>query len=179
MMCSGSFPPWRENSNARRTASSHTPPTMTNGIHHSGPVQALHASGDLLYHEEYIPPFLPALVLLPFLLPLFWRYRVTVSRDQVVFGYSTGLTRKCIDRSMILSATPIPHVNGLLEWGGWGIRMKLRGNEVGYICRNGPAVCIQTTGTETKYTFNCKDPQLVCDILMPRRKSSDKFPSIS
>jgi hypothetical protein len=138
---------------------------MSNGFHYSGLAQAPCVSGDLLYHEDYFPPFLPALVLLPFLLPLFWRYSVTVSREQVVFGYSTWLTRKCIDRSMILSATPIPHVNGLLEWGGWGIRMKLRANEVGYICRNGPAVCIQAG--ETKYTFNCKDPELVCDILMP------------
>jgi len=47
--------------------------------------------------------------------------------------------------------------------------MKLFTNEIGYIARNGPAVRI-TTSEETTYVFNCKDPQLVCDILMPRQR---------
>lgn len=38
----------------------------------------------ILYHEEYSPPFLPVLAILPFLLPLFWRFEVTVSLNQVV-----------------------------------------------------------------------------------------------
>jgi len=106
---------------------------MTNGYNPGVPQALAPASGDLLYHEESFPPFLPALVILPFLLPLFWRYRVTVSSDQVVFGYSTALTRKCVERSKVLSAEPIDYVNGLFQWGGWGIRMKLFTNEIGYL----------------------------------------------
>ena len=131
--------------------------------------QAISASGDPLYYESYRPPFLPLLAILPFLLPLFWRYSVKVTKDQVVFGYSSSWTRKCVDRSMILSADPIDHVNGLLQWGGWGIRKKLGSWETGYISTNGPAVRIKTTENKA-FLFNCKEPDLVCDILMSRRK---------
>lgn len=153
---------------------------MTNG---SGSPADSQAAADsittVLYHEEYHPPFLPALAILPFLLPLFWRYSVTVDSDQVVFGYSSGLTRKCIDRSNILSAEPIDHVNGLLQWGGWGIRMKLTFDATGYIAKNGPAVRIKTRDAET-YVFNCKDPQLVCDLVSPREaQDSGILPLIS
>jgi hypothetical protein len=84
--------------------------------------------------------------------------------SQLVFGYSSGQTRKSIDRSLLLSAEPIEHVNGLVQWGGWGIRKNLRW-ETGYVASNGPAVRIKTRDKGGTYVFNCKDPILVCQIL--------------
>jgi hypothetical protein len=118
----------------------------------------------VLYYEESHPLFLPILAILPFLLPFFWTYRVEVSVSQLVFGYSSGLTRRSMDRSMVLSAEPIEHVNGLFQWGGWGIRKNFRW-ETGYIASNGPAVRIKTRDKGGTYVFNCKDPQQVCQIL--------------
>ena len=117
-----------------------------------------------LYYEEYHPPFLPVLAILPFLLPFFWTYSVRVFDAQLDFGYSSGLTHKNMDRSLVLSAEPIDHVNGLSQWGGWGIRKNLQW-ETGYIASNGPAVRIKTKDKGRTYVFNCKDPQRVCQIL--------------
>jgi hypothetical protein len=120
-----------------------------------------------LYHEEYKPPFLPALMILPFLLPFFWKYSVTCTDDErVAFGYSTSYTRQELHRSGIVQVSPIDHINGLTEWGGWGIRMNLRG-EIGYIVTNGPAVRVEMTGESggKTYVFNCKEPQKLCDLL--------------
>ncbi len=143
---------------------------MTNSRSSGASEPLLNPSTDVsLYHEEYFPPFLPALLILPFLLPFFWRYRVTVSRDQVVFGYSSSWTRKSLDRSTIISAEPIQHINGLLHWGGWGIRMQLGTWATGYIARNGPGVRVKTK--DKSYVFNCKDPQHVCAILFPALKN--------
>lgn len=132
-----------------------------------------------LYHEEFHPPFLPALVILPFLLPFFWKYRVTIDDTQLQFGYSSGLTSKTVDRFDIISVEPIEHLNGLTWGGGWGIRVKLTGKEIGYISKNGPAVKIQVEAQDGRggiYVFNCKDPQLVCAILSPtsQRQQSDE-----
>lgn len=140
-----------------------------------------------LYHEEYRPFFLPALILLPFLLPLFWTYEVVITPDTLIFGYSNGLTRERIDRTRIESAEPIPHVNGLWSWGGgWGIRKNLKW-ETGYISKNGPAVRLgiyrhgdggsgggsggggeqDSAGRNDVryYVFNCAEPERVCRIL--------------
>ena len=94
-----------------------------------------------------------------------------MSREQVVFGYSSSWTRQSLDRSTIVSAEPIHHINGLLQWGGWGIRKQLGTWETGYISRNGPGVCVTTS--DKSYVFNCKDPQLVCDILFPNLNNDE------
>jgi hypothetical protein len=117
------------------------------------------------YHEEFFPPFLPVLVLVPFLLPVFWKYHVDVSEDFLDFGYS--MVRKSVALSQIQSATPIPDINGLTQWGGWGIRYNLAG-EIGYIVTNGPGVRIRVSNGEQKeqvYVFNCKDPDKICSLL--------------
>jgi hypothetical protein len=126
----------------------------------------------VLYCEKSHPFFLPVLAILPFLLPFFWTYRVEVSGSQLVFGYSSGLTRKSMDRSLLLSAEPIEYINGLLQWGGWGIRKNLRW-ETGYVASNGPAVRIKTRDNGGTYVFNCKDPQLVCQILNSEQAVTD------
>jgi len=86
-------------------------------------------------------------------------------------GYSHAYSE--IDRNDIVGAAHIEHVNGLTQWGGWGIRYNLRG-EMGYIVRNGPAVRIEIRkGKENEgedcsrkvYVFNCEDAERVCEIL--------------
>lgn len=116
-----------------------------------------------LYSERSTPPFFPVLVIVFPILPFFRTYSVEIYTDRLIFGYSSGMTRKVVERSQVLSAEPIDHVNGLYSWGGWGIRKNLKW-ETGYIARNGPAVRIKTTDNQT-YVFNAKDPKRVCDIL--------------
>ena len=71
-------------------------------------------------------------------------------------------------------------MNGLTEWGGWGLRYNLKW-ETGYIVKNGPAVRIEVRGSKGSddngdagenasmkrkvYVFNTDQPQRVCDIL--------------
>ena len=73
-----------------------------------------------------------------------------------------------LDRSNILEAEAIDHVNGFCEWGGYGIRKQLPSWDTGYIARNGPAVRVKVklpNGKETNYTFSCHDPEEVVRIL--------------
>lgn len=117
------------------------------------------------YHEEFFPPFLPVLALVPFLLPVFWTYHVDVTEESLDFGYS--MVHKSVTLSQIKSSTPILAINGLTQWGGWGIRYNLAG-EIGYIVKNGPGVRITVSNGEEKeqvYVFNCKDPDKVCSLL--------------
>ncbi len=120
-----------------------------------------------LYHEEFKPPFLPILVLLPFLLPIFWTYSVDVTDELLTFGYSWDMTRKSVVRSQIVSATPVSDIRGLTQWGGWGIRYNLKG-ETGYIVKDGPGLRISVLDQRQKeqvYVFNCSDPDRVCKLL--------------
>jgi hypothetical protein len=48
---------------------------------------------------------------------------VQVTESSLRFGYSFGITSKTVPRSSIRSAQVIPHVRGLRDWGGWGIRL--------------------------------------------------------
>ena len=119
------------------------------------------------YHEEFFPPFLPVLVLAPFLLPVFWKYNVDVTDESLEFGYSWNMVRKSVALSQIKTATPVPGINGLTQWGGWGIRYNLAG-DIGYIVTNGPGVRITVSNGEQKeqvYVFNCNDPDKVCSLL--------------
>ena len=138
------------------------------------------SSPEVVYEEEYATPFLPVLALFPPALPFFWRYHVRITAESLSFGYNTGLTCKTTNRGDIVQATPVPHVRGLLEWGGWGIRLNLRG-ETGYIAKNGPAVRVvlqknrhsdeeavssaEENSKTSVYVFNCEDPSTVCDLL--------------
>lgn len=51
------------------------------------------------YQEEFFPPFLPVLVLVPVLLPVFWRYHVDVTEESLDFGYS--MARKSVTLSQL------------------------------------------------------------------------------
>ena len=74
-----------------------------------------------------------------------------------------------LDRSRILEAEEINHVNGFLDWGGYGIRKQLPSWDTGYMARNGPAVKIKvrraSDDKETCYTFSCRDPAEVVKLL--------------
>jgi len=94
---------------------------------------------------------------------------VTVTAHELSFGYSSGCMQNSVDRSQILEAEVIKHVNGFLDWGGYGIRKQLPSWDTGYIARNGPAVRIKIkdakSGKEKNYTFSCRDPEQVVSIL--------------
>ena len=141
---------------------------MTDGIQEGVTATATAtAKTEALYHEEYTPPFLPLLVLLPFLLPVFWTYSVDVSKESLSFGYSWNVSRKSVALSQVATATVIPEIHGLREWGGWGIRYNLA-METGYIAKNGPGVRITLNNEIHKqvvYVFNCNDPELVCSLV--------------
>lgn len=125
------------------------------------------APGDtstVLYREEWKPPFLPVLVLVPFLLPMFWNFSVSVTSTHLVFGYSWGLTQASISRETIVDAQVVKEIHGWYQWGGWGIRKNLDW-ETGYIAKNGPGVKV-TTADAGVYVFNCNEPDLVCQILL-------------
>lgn len=140
-----------------------------------------------LYLETYMPPFLPVLVFVFPIMPLFWSYTVEVTRDHLSFGYSYPIVSKTTERSAIREAIPIEYVNGLTQWGGWGIRMRPASSarsvggdeekrsgwwEIGYIAKNGGAVKVTLLGDDANgssasstYYFSCDNPQKVCDIL--------------
>ena len=119
------------------------------------------------YDEEYHPPFLPALILFPPIAPFFWNYHVRVSDSKLYLGYSVSFHNE-VDRKLIQKAEIVEHINGLLQWGGWGYRKNLR-FETGYITRNGPGVRLtyktHEGGKDYVMVFNCKDPEKLCRIL--------------
>ena len=127
---------------------------------------------DTIYHEQVAPPWRVLLAIVFPIAPIFWNYRVDITKTTLTVGYSYCYSD--IDRNDILRATPIEHVNGLKEWGGWGLRYNLRW-ETGYIVKNGPAVRIEIrkrgnsaagSSTDKKvYVFNTDDPKKVCDLL--------------
>jgi hypothetical protein len=121
-------------------------------------------SSMVLYHEKWLPPFLPVLVLAPFLLPMFWNFSVSVTSSHLVFGYSWGVTQASLSRETIVDAQVVKEIHGLYQWGGWGIRKNLSW-ETGYIAKNGPGVKV-TTADAGVYVFNCNDPDKVCEILL-------------
>lgn len=145
-----------------------------------------------LYREKSAPCFLWTLVLAPCLCPMVWyvcllsvgeclsvynlislipsnrKYHVTITENELSIGYSSGCMQVSFDRSCILEAEEIPHINGLCEWGGYGIRKQLPSWDTGYIARNGPGVRVRVkrvNGKETNYFFSCHDPAEVVRIL--------------
>ena len=145
------------------------------------------AASEILYNEEYMPPFAPVLVIVFPLMPFFWKYHVRVVKSStdnnndvnikatssnstsLSFGYSSWLSSNTFNLDEIDTVQPISHINGLTEYGGWGIKMKL-GNfgTTGYIAKNGPGIKLTATnkkGKTKKYVFNCDNPQKVCDLI--------------
>ena len=130
-----------------------------------------------IYHEQFAPPWRALLVIVFPIVPIFWNYRVAITKQKLTIGYSYCYSD--IERNDILTATPIAHVNGLTEWGGWGLRYNLKW-ETGYIVKNGPAVRIEVRsgGSDGNgdadenasmkkkiYVFNTDEAEKVCDIL--------------
>jgi hypothetical protein len=126
-----------------------------------------------LYYETYKPPFLPVLILVFPIMPLFWSYSVNVTKEDITFGYSYPLVAKTIKRTQIKDAVPLSNVNGLTQWGGWGIRMRYGGSQQGweyaYLPKNGDAVKLivhnEENGKDSIYVFSCNEPKRVADIL--------------
>ena len=130
-----------------------------------------------IYHEQFAPPWRILLAVVFPIAPIFWNYRVDITKETLTVGYSYCYSN--IDRNDVISATSIDHVNGLKEWGGWGLRYNLRKWETGYIAKNGSAVRIEVrkkdssgdsatdddTANVKVYVFNTDKPKKVCDIL--------------
>ena len=118
------------------------------------------------YEEEYSPPFLVALILLPPIAPIFWKYRCAVDDKALSVGFSYYFHQE-IDRSTIVNVEVVKHINGLTGWGGWGYRLNLRG-EKGYITKNGTGIrLVYKTEDEKEHVivFNCEDAEKVSNIL--------------
>lgn len=116
-----------------------------------------------LYFEEFISPFAPALIIIPPILPIFWKYHVRVDDTVLDIGYSYIFHVTLDRRTDIERAQPIEHINGLTQWGGWGYRFNLKGHK-GYIVKNGPGVQV-TLKDGNVIVFNCAEPDKVCQIL--------------
>jgi len=144
----------------------------------------------ILYQEEYKPFFLPLLVPVFYIMPLFWKYHVTITEDELSFGYSSGMTTKRVRhrKRVVKEATPL---FDQVWWAGYGIKYRpdrdrgiLERWERLYVANNGGAVKLVvedcdaensgnggavTTGanntTTTTFFFSTNDPQQVCDIL--------------
>lgn len=49
-------------------------------------------------------------------------------------------------------------INGLSDWGGWGIRLSWNQDGWGYIAENGPGIKILDGESKKYYTFSCENP---------------------
>ena len=129
------------------------------------------ASSSPLFQESHRVWFVPLLTLLPHIAILFWTYKVVVTKESLQFGYQSSLTSVSADLADIVKAEPVNRVNGLTEWGGWGIRKNLQW-ENGYIAKNGPAVRAYVKKNPKNYNdghrvyvFSCEEPETVCRLL--------------
>jgi len=97
-----------------------------------------------------------------------------VTDTTLSFGYNTSWTCLQCERSAINSVEVIPHVDGLWQWGGWGLRKKLFTWETGYIPKNGPGIRVilkeGSTDKETPYTFLCDEAEKVAKILQDQSR---------
>eukprot|EP00529_Nitzschia_sp_RCC80_P036527 CAMPEP_0113487330 /NCGR_PEP_ID=MMETSP0014_2-20120614/25453_1 /TAXON_ID=2857 /ORGANISM="Nitzschia sp." /LENGTH=200 /DNA_ID=CAMNT_0000381023 /DNA_START=106 /DNA_END=708 /DNA_ORIENTATION=- /assembly_acc=CAM_ASM_000159 len=142
-------------------------------------------SSKALYEEEYKPWWISLLIIVFPILPLFWKYHVKLVEEDnrqmsLSFGYSSSLTSKTIASQDVqhLSAKPV-QINGLTQWGGYGIRLRLPSIkngftrwDTGYIVKNGTGVEITTTiicknkdKKQQVYVFNCEEPEKLCELL--------------
>ena len=114
------------------------------------------------YFERRTPSWLPLLILVFPIIPLFYSYTVSIDEEALVFGYSHSWTRQTLSRSSVASART-RDVSPLGEWGGWGIRTEFSRPEgessraTGYIASGGDAVEIKTHDGR-RFCFSCADP---------------------
>jgi hypothetical protein len=120
--------------------------------------------GQATYEESRHPSWTPLLVLFPPLLPFFWSYRVKYDGDELLFGYNTNYCSKTIKKSKIQRVESCT-INGLSDWGGWGIRHSWNQDGWGYIAENGPGVKFLDSESNKYYTFSCKDPNKLIEVL--------------
>uniref|UniRef100_A0A7S3LFD8 Uncharacterized protein n=1 Tax=Amphora coffeiformis TaxID=265554 RepID=A0A7S3LFD8_9STRA len=121
-----------------------------------------------LFEEKHTPWFFWILVLTPYLMPFFWKYHVVLTEEYLSIGYSSSCVKRKTDKSQILSMEAIPHIKGVIDWGGYGIRKKLSTWETGYIARNGPGIrmrFLDSDGKEKYVTFSCFDPEKLVTLL--------------
>lgn len=104
-----------------------------------------------LYDECFRPGFLPIMIIVPPLIPVFRSYSVRMTEKTLEFGYACGLRRK-VDYSNIKSFRVERNVCGFLRFGGYGFRRNLVG-EIGYIVHDGSHIRI-------RYKKCCKSPCL-------------------
>jgi hypothetical protein len=124
------------------------------------------------YNETRRPLWLPLLVLLPPLLPLFWTYHVQFHDEDLTFGYNTSYCSKTIKRANI-DQIEACQINGLSDWGGWGIRHSWIQNGWGYIAENGPGIKLFDRESNQFYTFNCENPTQLIGLLNGRGLESE------
>lgn len=91
-----------------------------------------------------------------------------MDQENLSFGYSAKCGQLTLERKSIKTAEVIAHINGLCEWGGYGIRKQLPSWETGYITKNGPGVRLTYNtpdGKEKAVTFSCADPEQLVNYL--------------
>jgi len=102
-----------------------------------------------------------------------------VTDRELLFGYNTGWTSVALDKSSVASVEVLPHINGLREFGGWGLRKRLWTWETGYIPKDGPGLRVTVVKPDggrsggaaadkkngVAYTFLCDDPETVAELL--------------
>jgi hypothetical protein len=125
----------------------------------------------VVYTEQNKPWFRELLIVVFPVMPLFWRYHVKITKEELSFGYSSKITTKKADRIFIKEVVPLFDQ----KWSGWGIRYNPpRDNFFGrwerrYIAKNGGAVkvILGEPGSDktTTFFFSSDDPQKVCDVL--------------
>lgn len=124
------------------------------------------------YDEKFHPRWAPLLVVVFPILPLFWSYHVRITQDHLSFGYNCPY--KTVERSGIASAEAFD-IDPIFQWGGWGLRFRREGGkwQTGYISKGGPGVklTMNEKGKTYIYVFSCGDPNRVCEILSPKKKT--------
>ena len=144
----------------------------------------------VLYAEEYVPFFPPAftVLILPFI-AMFRKYHVHIASssgsvantkapsksspssganydDDFMLTFGFNSIQKQVKLSDIDTATVIEHINGMRDYGGWGIRKKLTNwRTTGYVSKNGCGIKLKLKNTKTKYVFSCDNPHTVVDII--------------
>lgn len=127
------------------------------------------SSASMLYMEEYQPQFVYFLFVVFPIVPLFWKYHVSIDEKKLSFGYTSSLTCKTADRSDVIAAKPF-EIHPMRHWGGWGIRMGMFSTwkQTGYIAQGGSGVQVtfkDSSGKESIYVFSCQNPDKVCSLL--------------
>ena len=131
----------------------------------------------VLYTEQYKPWFWPMLIVVFPIMPLFWKYHVTITEKELSFGYSSKITSKRVDRIFIKEIVPLFDQ----KWNGWGIHYHPPRDDKAwygqwerqYIAKNGGAVklLLGEAGSDetTTFFFSTEDPQQVCDIILNKK----------